>query len=93
MVTSPGTTRRAEAVMALQQGISREINEKKIGKTFKVLIDRKEGSQFVGRTESDSPEVDNEVLVDAKKHYLRLGDFADLRVTSATEYDLTAEPV
>jgi len=84
--------RRAEAVMALQQGISREINEKKIGKTFKVLIDRKEGSHFIGRTEQDSPEVDNEVLVDAKKHYLRLGDFANLRVTAATEYDLTAEP-
>lgn len=84
--------RRAEAVMALQQGISRAINEKKIGKTFKVLIDRKEGAHFVGRTEHDSPEVDNEVLVDAKKHYLRIGDFAGLRVTAATEYDLTAEP-
>jgi ribosomal protein S12 methylthiotransferase len=84
--------RRAEAVMALQQGISREINAAKIGKTFKVLIDRKEGSHFIGRTEQDSPEVDNEVLVDAKRHYLRLGDFVDLRVTSATEYDLTAEP-
>jgi ribosomal protein S12 methylthiotransferase len=84
--------RRAEAVMALQQGISRAINEKKIGKTYKVLIDRKEGSHFVGRTEYDSPEVDNEVYVDAKKHYLRLGDFADLRMTGATEYDLTAEP-
>ncbi|MBI3563569.1 MAG: 30S ribosomal protein S12 methylthiotransferase RimO [Elusimicrobia bacterium] len=85
--------RRAEAVMALQQGISREINEAKVGKTFKVLIDRKEGAHFVGRTEHDSPEVDNEVLVDAKKHYLRIGDFASLRVTAATEYDLTAEPV
>lgn len=85
--------RRAEAVMALQQGISREINEAKVGKTFQVLIDRKEGAHFIGRTEHDSPEVDNEVLVDAKKHYLRIGDFARLRVTSATEYDLTAEPV
>ncbi|MDE2491999.1 MAG: 30S ribosomal protein S12 methylthiotransferase RimO [Elusimicrobia bacterium] len=84
--------RRAEAVMALQQGISRELNEAKVGKTFKVLIDRKEGATFFGRTEFDSPEVDNEVLVDAAKHYLRLGDFADLRVTSASEYDLTAEP-
>jgi len=84
--------RRAAAVMALQQGVSRAINETKVGKTFKVLIDRKEGAHFVGRTEHDSPEVDNEVLVDAKKHYLRLGDFADLRVTAATEYDLTAEP-
>jgi ribosomal protein S12 methylthiotransferase len=84
--------RRAEAVMELQQGISREINERKVGRTFKVLIDRKEGSRFIGRTEHDSPEVDNEVHVDAKKHYLRVGDFADLRVTAASEYDLTAEP-
>jgi ribosomal protein S12 methylthiotransferase len=84
--------RRAEAVMALQQGISRRINAAKVGKTFKVLIDRKEGSHFIGRTEFDSPEVDNEVYVDAKKHYLRIGDFASVRVTSATEYDLTAEP-
>lgn len=92
-VTAKEKKRRAEAVMALQQGISREINEAKVGKTFKVLIDRKEGAHFIGRTEHDSPEVDNEVLVDAKKHYLRIGDFAQLRVTSATEYDLTAEPV
>lgn len=79
--------------MALQQRISREINAAKVGRTFKVLIDRTEGSQFVGRTEYDSPEVDNKVYVDAKKHYLRLGDFADLRVTSAADYDLTAAPV
>ncbi len=85
--------RRAEAVMALQQGISRELNAAKVGRTFKVLIDRKEGSTFVGRTEHDSPEVDNEVLVDAKTRYLRIGDFVDLRVTAASEYDLTAEPV
>ncbi len=91
-VPAPEKKRRAQAVMALQQGISREINAAKVGKTFQVLIDRKEGAQFIGRTEQDSPEVDNEVLVDARKHYLRLGDFADLRVTSATEYDLTAEP-
>ena len=84
--------RRAGAVMALQQGISAEINAAKVGKTFKVLIDGKEGKYFVGRTEHDSPEVDNEVLVDASKHYLRVGDFAQLRVTAASEYDLTAEP-
>jgi len=84
--------RRAGAVMKLQQGISSEINAAKIGKTFKVLIDGKEGRNFVGRTEQDSPEVDNEVLVDAAKHYLRVGDFASLRVTAASEYDLTAEP-
>jgi ribosomal protein S12 methylthiotransferase len=84
--------RRAQAVMAVQQDISAEINASKVGKTFKVLIDRKEGKHFVGRTEHDSPEVDNEVLVDASKHYLRIGDFAQLRVISASEYDLTAEP-
>ena len=84
--------RRAQAVMAVQQDISAEINASKVGRTFKVLIDRKEGKHFVGRTEHDSPEVDNEVLVDASKHYLRIGDFAQLRVISASEYDLTAEP-
>ena len=91
-VSAKEKKRRASAVMAVQQGISSEINEAKIGKTFKVLIDGKEGKHFVGRTEHDSPEVDNEVLVDAAKHYVRVGDFADLRVTGATEFDLTAEP-
>lgn len=83
---------RANAIMDLQEGISREINEVKIGKTFKVLIDRKESGNFVGRTEHDSPEVDNEVLIDASKHYLRVGDFADIRITDATEFDLYGEP-
>jgi ribosomal protein S12 methylthiotransferase len=84
--------RRAGAVMELQSGISAQLNAAKVGKTFQVLIDGKEGAQFVGRTEHDSPEVDNEVRVDAAKHYLRIGDFARLRVTAASEYDLTAEP-
>ncbi|HEX4046430.1 MAG TPA: 30S ribosomal protein S12 methylthiotransferase RimO, partial [Elusimicrobiota bacterium] len=84
--------RRAGAVMAVQQEISSEVNAAKIGKTFKVLIDGREGKHWVGRTEHDSPEVDNEVLVDAAKHYLRVGDFANLRVTGASEYDLAAEP-
>ncbi|MFI5346216.1 MAG: 30S ribosomal protein S12 methylthiotransferase RimO [Elusimicrobiota bacterium] len=91
-VSAKEKKRRAQAVMAVQQDISAEINADKVGKTFKVLIDRKEGKHFVGRTEHDSPEVDNEVLVDASKHYLRIGDFAQLRVISASEYDLTAEP-
>jgi ribosomal protein S12 methylthiotransferase len=91
-VSAKEKKRRAEAVMAVQQDISAEINLKKVGQAFKVLIDRKEGKHFVGRTEHDSPEVDNEVLVDASKHYLRVGDFARLRVTAASEYDLTAEP-
>ncbi len=83
---------RANAIMELQEGISREINEAKIGKTFKVLIDRKESGNFVGRTEHDSPEVDNEVLIDASKHYMRVGDFADTKITDATEFDLYGEP-
>ena len=85
--------RRAQALMALQQGISTELNAAKVGKTLQVLIDRKEGGDYIGRTEHDSPEVDNEVLVDAAKHHLRIGDFAKLRVVGASEYDLTAEPV
>lgn len=84
---------RANHVMAIQEEISNEINQEKIGKTFKVLIDRKESGSFIGRTEHDSPEVDNEVYVDAKKHYLRVGDFAEIKITDATEFDLYGEPV
>ncbi len=83
---------RANIIMDLQEGISREINEAKVGREFKVLIDRKESGNFVGRTEHDSPEVDNEVLIDAKKHYLRVGDFAQIKITDATEFDLYGEP-
>ena len=79
---------RAATIMDIQQGISAEINQKKIGQTFKVLFDRKENGQFVGRTEFDSPEVDNEVMVDAKTNYVRIGDFADVLVTEATDFDL-----
>lgn len=85
--------RRAEAVMAAQQPISLAINASRIGKVVKVLVDRKEGKHFIGRTEQDSPEVDNEVLVAADKHFLRVGDFADVKITGAEEYDLTGEPV
>jgi ribosomal protein S12 methylthiotransferase len=81
---------RADAVMELQQNISLEINQQRIGKTLKVIIDRKEGGNFIGRTEYDSPEVDNEVLIDAKDTYLRTGDFAMVTITDATEFDLTA---
>jgi ribosomal protein S12 methylthiotransferase len=84
--------RRAEAVMAVQQPISLAINAGKIGKTFKTLIDYKEGAYFHGRTEADSPEVDNEVRVDGRKHYLRIGDFVDVKMTAAEEYDLVGEP-
>ncbi|HPH47307.1 MAG TPA: 30S ribosomal protein S12 methylthiotransferase RimO [Chryseolinea sp.] len=84
---------RMEEVMELQQGISLELNQAKIGKTFKVLIDRKEGGDFVGRTEFDSPEVDNEVIIESKANYLRMGDFVNVKVKSATEFDLTGEVV
>ncbi|MGE0590445.1 MAG: 30S ribosomal protein S12 methylthiotransferase RimO [Cyclobacteriaceae bacterium] len=84
---------RVDAIMDLQQGISWELNQKRVGGTFKVLIDRKEGGQFIGRTEFDSPEVDNEVLLDAKENYLRIGDFISAKVTEATEFDLIATPV
>ena len=83
---------RANEIMELQEGISWEINQQKVGQTLKVLIDRKESGNFVGRTEFDSPEVDNEVLVDASKHYLRVGDFAQIKITEATEFDLYGEP-
>lgn len=83
---------RASTLMAIQQDISNEKNHQKVGQTYRVLIDRKEGEYFVGRTEYDSPEVDNEVLVDAKKHFLRIGDFASIRITQADDYDLYGEP-
>lgn len=79
---------RAEAVMDIQQGISAGLNQEKIGKTFKVLFDRKEGDYFIGRTEFDSPEVDNEVLVHAHQQYLRIGDFAAVNIERAEEFDL-----
>lgn len=84
---------RVDALMDLQQGISLELNQAKIGNTYKVLIDRKESGQFIGRTEFDSPEVDNEVLIDATKEYFSVGDFVQAKVTNATEFDLIAEPV
>ena len=82
---------RVDAVMELQQGISLELNQTKVGKTFKVLIDRKEGGSFIGRTEFDSPEVDNEVILDGTKNYLRVGDFVNAKITSASEFDLVGE--
>ena len=69
------------------------MNQEKIGKEFNVLFDRKEGNYFIGRTEHDSPEVDNEVLVDAAKYYVRTGDFARVKITGAEEFDLTGEVI
>ncbi len=84
---------RAARLMEIQQEISHEKNLSRIGHVFKVLIDRKEGNHFVGRTEFDSPEVDNEVLIDASKHFMRIGDFDHVKITSAEEFDLIGEPV
>jgi ribosomal protein S12 methylthiotransferase len=78
---------RSDAIMELQQGISAELNQAKLGNTYKVLFDRKEGGFFIGRTEFDSPEVDNEVLVPAGQ-YVRQGDFANVRITEAHEFDV-----
>jgi ribosomal protein S12 methylthiotransferase len=83
---------RADEVMELQQSISLEINQGKMNKTLKVLIDRKEGDNFIGRTEYDSPEVDNEVLINARDHYLRVGDFVDIKIIDATDFDLIGIP-
>lgn len=80
--------KRADEIMELQSGISYELNQEKIGKTFRVLFDRVEGDYFIGRTEFDSPEVDNEVLVKKAEGFVRLGDFATVEITSADHYDL-----
>lgn len=84
---------RANEIMEVQSQISWELNQEKIGQVFRCIIDRKEGEFFVGRTEFDSPDVDNEVLVDAALHYVKIGDFVELRITEATEFDLYAEPL
>lgn len=78
---------RTDIIMELQQQISQELNQQKIGNTYKVLFDRKEGGYFIGRTEHDSPEVDNEVLVSAEQ-YVRIGDFANVKINNAEEFDL-----
>lgn len=85
-------TERANRLMQVQQAISFELNQEKIGQQFKVLVDRIEGGYFVARSEFDSPEVDNEVLIEMQENdYLRLGDFAWVEITDATEYDLFAK--
>ncbi|MBP9793595.1 MAG: 30S ribosomal protein S12 methylthiotransferase RimO [Flavobacterium sp.] len=83
---------RAAEIMDIQAQISWDLNQEKIGQTFKCIIDRKEGNNFVGRTEFDSPDVDNEVLIDATKFYLKTGDFVNIKITDATEFDLYGEP-
>lgn len=84
---------RAAAIMEIQSQISWELNQEKIGKTFKCIIDRKEGNHFVGRTEQDSPDVDNEVLIDATEHYVKIGEFCNITIFDASEFDLYGKPV
>jgi len=84
---------RANEIMELQSQISWELNQQKIGQTYRVMIDRKRGNYFVGRTEFDSPDVDNEVLIDAAAHYLSVGLFVDIMITEAEDFDLYGEPV
>lgn len=84
---------RANEIMEIQSQISWELNQQKIGQEFKVVIDRKEGNFFVGRTEFDSPDVDNEVLIDATKTYLKTGEFTKVKITDASDFDLYAELV
>ena len=86
-------TERAERIMDLQSGISYELNQEKIGKTFKVLFDRVEGDYFVGRTEFDSPEVDNEVWVNMDNNFARIGDFAMVKIEKADYFDLYGDIV
>lgn len=81
---------RAAEIMSIQQEISFDLNREKVGKQMKVIVDRKEGKYFVGRTEFDSPEVDNEVLIEAKDGYARVGDFAEVCIETPTEFDLYA---
>jgi ribosomal protein S12 methylthiotransferase len=83
---------RVNELMELQSQISWDLNQEKVGKTFKCIIDRKEGAHFIGRTEFDSPDVDNEVLIDASKHYVKTGEFVMIKITEATEFDLYGEP-
>ena len=84
---------RANEIMDIQSQISFELNQEKIGQTFRCMIDRKEGNYFIGRTEHDSPDVDNEVLVDATKFYLKQGEFATIKIIDATDFDLYGEVV
>ena len=84
---------RANEIMEIQSQISWELNQDKIGKEFKVVIDRKEGNYFVGRTEYDSPDVDNEVLIDATKTYLKTGEFTNVKIIEAEDFDLYGEVI
>ena len=76
--------------MEIQSQISWELNQSKIGKEFKVVIDRKSGNYFIGRTEHDSPDVDNEVFINAENIYLKIGEYAKVKIDEASDFDLYA---
>jgi len=80
--------KRADEIMEIQSHISLELNEEKVGKVFKTLIDKVEGDYYIGRTQFDSPEVDNEVVIPKSEGYLRIGDFAEIEIVRAEHYDL-----
>ncbi|MDR0229745.1 MAG: radical SAM protein, partial [Flavobacteriaceae bacterium] len=84
---------RANEIMEIQAQISFDLNQEKVGQTLRCIIDRKEGTEFIGRTEFDSPDVDNEVRIDATQHYLKIGEFANIHIDSAYEFDLFGTPV
>ena len=84
--------KRVADLMEIQAQVSFELNQEKVGKTYQCIFDRKEGDHFIGRTEFDSPDVDNEVLIDATKHYIQVGQFIDIKITEATDFDLYGEP-
>lgn len=92
-VTEQVKQERSNAIMEIQSQISWEHNQSCVGKTYRCLIDRKEGENYVGRTFMDSPDVDNEVLVNATTHYLKQGEFVDLLITEASDYDLIGIPI
>ena len=83
--------KRLNEIMEIQSQISWELNQNKIGQTFRVLIDRKRGSYYVGRTQYDSPDVDNEVLIEAKSNFLRVGQFVNAKIIEASDFDLYAK--
>jgi len=85
--------RRVAEIMELQSTISFELNQQKVGKVFQCIFDRKEGDYYIGRTQYDSPDVDNEILVDAGKHFINIGKFINIKITEATDFDLIGEPV
>ena len=85
--------KRANEIMEIQGQISWEYNQSCIGKTYRCLIDRKEGNYYIGRTFMDSPDVDNEVLIDAAQYYLKIGAFIQVKITAATDFDLIGIPL